>query len=137
MATPLHPTVNGDSQFFWDGVADGRLLIQRCSGCGRLRHPPRPMCPDCQSLEWEAVESTGRGVVYSFVMPVHPQYPMFDYPYVVGLVELDEGTRIVTNIIDVDPADVFIGMPVEVSYTQFEDGLVLPYFRPTAAVGAS
>jgi uncharacterized OB-fold protein len=126
----LPPTVTPDTQFFWDAAKERRLVIQRCTECGALRHPPRPMCPRCNSLSWDAVPASGRGTVFSFVMPQHPQYPWFEYPYVVALVELDEGTRIVTNLVDVAPEAVTIGMPVAVCFEEFDDGLVLPQFAP-------
>ena len=90
------------------------------------------MCPHCNSLAWDTIESAGRGSVFSFVMPHHPPYPWFDYPYIVVLVALDEGIRIVSNLCDVAPDDATIGMRVEVFYTEFDDGLVLPQFRPEA-----
>ena len=124
------PPVNQDNAFFWEGVDRGDLLIQRCASCGRLRHPPRPMCPYCQSLEWDTVRSSGRGEVYSYVVPHHPQVPAFDYPYVVAVVELEEGTRLISNIIDIDPADVHIGLPVEVRFVAVDDELTLPLFAP-------
>ena len=127
------PSMTPDTQFFWDGVREHRLLIQRCCGCGALRHPPRPMCPRCNSVVWDTVESAGRGAVFSFVMPHHPQYPWFEYPYIVALVDLDEGTRIVSNLVGVAPDDATIGMRVEVGYEHFDDGLVLPMFRPVVA----
>ena len=83
MSSRLAPAVTHDTQFFWDGLKHHRLLIQRCTGCQSLRHPPRPMCPRCNSVEWDTVESTGRGEVFSFVMPQHPPYPWFEYPYIV------------------------------------------------------
>jgi len=132
MTMRLAPTTTLDTQFFWDALRERRLVIQRCTGCGALRHPPRPMCPGCNGLGWDTIESSGRGTVYSFVMPQHPQFPWFDYPYVVALVELEEGTRIVSNVCDVAPADVTIGMPVEVFFDEFDGGLVLPQFRPRA-----
>jgi uncharacterized OB-fold protein/acyl dehydratase len=125
------PAVNRDNAFFWEGIDRGELLIQRCASCGRLRHPPGPMCPSCRSLEWDTVASTGRGVVYSFVVPHHPHVPSFEYPYVVGLVELEEGTRLVSNVIGVDPADVHVGMPVAVEFVAVDDELTLHQFRPT------
>src|SRR5947199_4245475 len=82
------PPRNQDNAFFWEGVDRGELLIQHCTSCGRLRHPPRPMCPNCQSLEWDTVRSTGKGAVYSFVVPHHPQVPSFEYPYVVAVIAL-------------------------------------------------
>jgi uncharacterized OB-fold protein len=122
-----------DSQFFWDGVEDGRLLIQRCTVCGALRHPPRPMCPHCQSVTWEALESSGRGTVYSFVMPRHPRFPFFDDDYIVALIELEEGTRLVSNLVDMAPEDARIGMAVTVRFDEFDGGLVLPVFTPAMA----
>jgi uncharacterized OB-fold protein len=130
MSERLAPSTSLDTQFFWDALREHRLLIQRCSSCGALRHPPRPMCPACNSLDWDTLEASGRGTVFSFVMPRHPQFPWFDDPYIVAIVELEEGTRIVTNLVDVAPGDVTIGMPVEVRFETFEGGLVLPLFTP-------
>lgn len=130
MSFRLAPAVTLDTQFFWDGARDHKLLIQRCSACRALRHPPRPMCPHCNALAWDTIEASGRGTVYSFVMPQHPPLPFFDQPYIVVLVELAEGTRLVSNLCDVAPDDVTIGMPVEVFFADFDDGLVLPQFRP-------
>jgi uncharacterized OB-fold protein/acyl dehydratase len=124
------PPVNQDNAFFWEGVGRGELLIQHCTSCGRLRHPPRPMCPNCQSLEWDTVQASGKGEVYSFVVPHHPQVPSFDYPYVVAVIALEEGTRLVSNVIDIDPADVQIGLPVEVRFVAVDDELTLPLFAP-------
>ena len=123
------PAITPDNAFWWEGVKAGKLLIQRCGSCGTLRHPPRPMCPRCQSLEWDTVESSGRGTVYSFVVSHYPQAPAFDYPLAIGLIELEEGTRLVSNVIDIDPADVHVGMPVEVVFEAVDDELTLPLFR--------
>lgn len=130
MATPLRPSMSPDTEFFWNGLRERRLLIQRCSSCGILRHPPRPMCPHCLSIEWDTIESTGRGTVHSFVMPQHPQFPFMDYPYIVALIDLAEGVRLVSNLIDIEPENAWIDMPVEVSFTEFDDGFVLHQFRP-------
>jgi len=132
VSSRLAPTTTPDTAFFWDGVRDHKLLIQRCTGCQHLRHPPRPMCPRCNSLDWDTVESSGRGEVYSFVMPRHPPFPWFDSTYIVVLVELAEGIRLISNLCDVAPEDVTIGMPVEAFYEHFDDGLVLPQFRRVA-----
>jgi uncharacterized OB-fold protein len=130
MTYRMPPTVTPDTQFFWDGVKQHRLLIQRCISCGRLRHPPGPMCPACQSLDWEAVEASGRGTVFSFVMPEHPRFPFLEYPYIVALVELEEGTRLVTNLVGVAPDEVRIGQPVQVTFAEFDGDVVLPQFTP-------
>ncbi|ETB49525.1 hypothetical protein O974_05930 [Mycobacterium avium 11-0986] len=115
-------------------MRENKLLIQRCSGCGKLRHPPRPMCPHCRSLDWQAVGSSGRGTVYSYVMPHEPKFPFFEYPYIVVLVELEEGVRLVSNLTGIDPAEVTPGLPVEVYYQTFDGSqeLVLHQFRPSA-----
>jgi uncharacterized OB-fold protein/acyl dehydratase len=127
------PAISDDTRFFWEGVERGELLIQRCSGCGELRHPPRPMCPRCRSLDWDTVRSSGRGTVHTYVVPHHPRLPAFSERYVVALVDLEEGTRLVTNLVDVAPEDVRIGMAVELRCTRVDDELVLPLFRPAAA----
>jgi uncharacterized OB-fold protein len=125
----LAPTVTPDTEFFWSGLKEHRLLIQRCAGCRALRHPPRPMCPRCNSLEWDTIESAGRGSVHSFVLPRHPDFGFAD-PHIVALVELDEGTRIVTNLVGVDPDHVSIGQRVAVRYETFDGDLTLPFFTP-------
>ena len=129
----LGPTFTPDTQFFWDGLRFLRLLIQRCDGCGVLRHPPRPMCPHCRSLAWTPVESSGGGVVVSAVQPRHPQFPWFEDGYVVALVELDEGVRIVTNLVDGPVGDDAIGARVAVRFAEFAGDLVLPLFAPEAS----
>ena len=129
------PAITQDNAFFFEGATRGKLLIQRCTSCGRLRHPPRPMCGACRSLDWDTVEASGRGVVYSFVVNHHPQVAAFDYPLVVALVELEEGTRLVSNVVGVDAHEVRVGMRVEVEFVAFDDELTLPQFHP--APGAS
>ena len=82
------PGISDDTRFFWDGARAGKLLIQRCKGCGELRHPPGPVCPSCHSFEWDTVEASGRGTVYSFVVMHYPEVPPFDHPNPIVLVEL-------------------------------------------------
>jgi uncharacterized OB-fold protein/acyl dehydratase len=127
------PAITQDNAFFFEGAEQGRLLIQRCASCGRLRHPPRPMCNVCRSLEWDTVESAGRGFVYSFVVNHHPQVPAFDYPLVVALIELEEGTRLVSNVTGIEPDAVHVGMPVEVEFVAVDADLTLPQFHPAGA----
>ncbi len=130
MSDRLAPTTTPDTAFFWDALKDGKLLIQQCKGCATLRHPPRPMCPHCNSLVWDTVEACGRGTLYSFVMPRHPPWPWFEGTYIVALVELEEGTRIVSNLRDVEPDQAAIGMPLELFIERFDSGVALPQFRP-------
>jgi uncharacterized OB-fold protein/acyl dehydratase len=124
------PVLTQDNAFWFEGARERKLLIQRCASCGKLRHPPRPMCGECRSLEWDTVEASGRGTVYSYVVNHHPQVPAFDYPLAVGLVELEEGTRLVANVVGVEPADVPVGMPVEVEFVDHDPELTLPAFHP-------
>jgi uncharacterized OB-fold protein/acyl dehydratase len=130
------PALTHDNAFFFEGLAAGRLLIQRCASCGVLRHPPRPACAECRSLEWDTVEASGRGTVFSYVVVHHPQVPGFDYPLPIAVVELEEGTRLVADLIGVDPADVRIGMPVDVEMVAVDDDLTLAMFRPRADAAA-
>ncbi len=124
------PALTQDNRFFFDGAKDHKLLIQRCTNCGTLRHPPRPACANCRSFEWEAVTASGRGIVYSFVVNHYPQVPAFDYPLIVALVELEEGTRLVANVDGIAPGDMSIGMPVVARFEEFDDDLTLPVFHP-------
>jgi uncharacterized OB-fold protein/acyl dehydratase len=125
------PALTQDNAFWFEGARQHRLLIQRCAQCGTLRHPPRPMCSECRSYEWDVVDASGRGTVYSFVVNHYPQVPAFDYPLAVGLIELEEGTRLVANVIGIDAGDVQVGMPVEVEWVDHDPDLSLPAFRPT------
>lgn len=128
------PGISDDTRFFWDGARAGKLLIQRCKGCGLLRHPPGPVCPGCHSFEWDTVEASGRGTVYSFVVMHYPEVPPFDHPNPIVLVELEEGTRLISQIVGIQPGEVRIGQAVQVEFNSFNDGeLVLPQFRPVAA----
>lgn len=127
----IPPVPDADDPFFWDGAREGKLLLQACSDCGAIRHPPAPMCARCRSLKWEAREASGRGSVYSWIVSRHPTEPDAQ-PRVVVLVQLDEGVRLVSNLVGVDPGDVRNDMPVEVVFVDY-DGTVLPQFRPTNA----
>lgn len=129
------PATTRDTQWWFDAVKDGRLLIQRCADCGELRQPPGPTCPHCHSFEWDAVEACGRGTVYSYVVAHHPQTPMFEYPLPVVLVELEEGVRLVSNMVDCGPDEIEIGMAVEVELVAFDDELTLPQFRRVTGGG--
>lgn len=130
MTFRIAPTTTPDSRFFWDGLREHRLLVQRCGACGALRHPPRPMCPTCNSLELDTIDAGGAGTVVSYVMPHHPPYPWFEYPYIVVLVELDEGVRIVANLTHVQVGAVAIGMRVRAYFESYDDELTLVQFRP-------
>ena len=123
------PELTLDNEFFWTGVAEGRLLIQRCDACGVERHPPSPRCPACLSPKWTAQPLDPRAEVYSYTVVHHPVPKGFTAPYVVALLQWPSGARIVTNLMDVDPADVTIGMPVEVRPVEVDD-VTLPLAYP-------
>jgi uncharacterized OB-fold protein len=131
------PTPTLDDQFFWDAIADGRLVFQRCAACGVVRHPPAPMCGECHSIEWDTQESTGHGHVYTWIVSHHPTKPDAE-PRVVVLVELDEGIRFVANLLGVDVGslqDGAVGNGMEVELTiEDVDGVALPQFRPAGGV---
>jgi uncharacterized protein len=130
-----HPALTQDNAFWFEGARAHQLLIQHCTSCGTLRHPPLPACANCGSLEWDAVESTGRGTLYSYVIVHYPQVPSFEYPLPIGLIELEEGTRVVANLGGVERGDITIGMPLLAEFVDFDDELSLPVFVPAASVG--
>ncbi|CAL9307749.1 bifunctional MaoC family dehydratase N-terminal/OB-fold nucleic acid binding domain-containing protein [Streptomyces sp. SudanB52_2052] len=123
------PVVNRDNAGFWEGVARHELLIQRCTGCGTLRFPWLPGCNGCGSPDWDTVGASGEGTVYSYVVLHHPPFPAFEPPYAVGLIELAEGVRIVSNVVGVPYDKVRIGMPVRLEFRRYDDELVLPVFQ--------
>jgi uncharacterized OB-fold protein len=123
------PAVNEDTEFFWDGCLRGELLIQRCAECGHLRHPPGPMCPVCHSVKWDTITSSGNGVVYSYVVVHHPRPKTVTEPYVVGLIELEEGTRFVADVVGDQIDDVQIGDAVQLEFQRVDDELTVPRFR--------
>lgn len=126
------PTPDPSTQPWWDAARDGRLLIKRCADCGRAHFYPRPFCPHCWStnVAWE--QASGRGTLYTWSVVHQNDLPPFNerVPYVAAIVELDEGPRMMTNVVDCDPADLVVGMPVEVTFRPETDDVTLPVFRP-------
>ena len=128
------PTPSAVSQPFWDATKEHRLMFQRCRLCGTRVFYPRDICPGPQcfgvgTLEW--VESTGRGRVYSYTISYQPAHPAFadDVPYVIAIIDIDEGWRLVTNLINIDPKEVQVGMKVEVVWDDVTPEFTLPKFR--------
>jgi uncharacterized protein len=128
---PAHPrpAITPDTEFFWAGLNERRLLIRRCADCGHLHHPPGPMCPKCHSYQWTAQAVSGRGVLHSHVIVHQPQLPGFSYPLAVALVELEEGVRLLGNLQGTEPQALRIGMPLEAEFVEVEPGYVLYAFR--------
>ena len=111
----LRPVVSHDTAFFWEGTAAGELRIQHCPSCDTLRNPPGPMCMNCGADKSDYVVASGRGTVYSFVVHHAPPVPGKTLPFVVAVVELEEGVRMVAELMDADPSAVSIGVPVELA----------------------
>lgn len=128
------PVINRDNAGFWQGISAHRLLIQRCEACGVLRFPWLPGCNACGSSEWETVEASGEGTVFSYVVMHHPPFPAFSTsgeagPYAVALVELAEGVRMISNVTGVPYDKVRVGMPVRLEFMRTDSELELPVFR--------
>jgi uncharacterized OB-fold protein len=127
------PALTQDNAFWFEGAREHRLLIQRCMSCGTLRHPPLPACSVCGSLEWDTVESSGRGTLFSFVVVHYPQVAAFEYPLPIGLVELEEGTRVVANLGGMELDEISVGMELRSEFVDHDDDLSLPVFVPAGA----
>jgi uncharacterized OB-fold protein len=129
------PHVLPEVKPFWDATAEGRLVLPRCVECQAIVWYPRPFCPACGSLKVEWVQASGRGTVYSFTVNRRGQADLPAYRdagvYVLAYVELDEGPRVMTNIVDCDPDSVRIGQRVEVVFHDTGQGSALVRFRPS------
>lgn len=125
------PVIDGDSRPFWEGCKEGKLMIQRCDDCGKHIFYPRIICPHCFSDRVQWVESKGTGTVYSYTIARRPGGPGFvdDVPYVIALIDLDEGVRMMSTITDVDVDSVRIGQRVKVWFDKVTDEVTLPKFR--------
>jgi uncharacterized OB-fold protein len=128
------PRVTDQNEHFWRGGADGELRFLRCQDCGYWIHPPAPICPECLSKDVAAEPVSGDAVVHTFTINEQLWIPTLDPPYVVAIVELPEqaGLRLTTNIVGCAPHEVTIGMPVHVSFEEYDD-VWLPFFAPVAA----
>ena len=126
------PTIDAETRPFWEAAKAGKLRLPRCTACGKFHFYPRPFCPHCyhRGVEWADV--SGRGTVHSFYVAHRPAHPAFKdrVPYVVALVDLAEGPRMMTNIVDCPPEAVSIGMPVQVVFRKLTEDVILPCFRP-------
>jgi uncharacterized OB-fold protein len=129
------PTPDAETQPFWDAARERRLLIKRCNACSRPHFYPRPFCPHCWSddVAWE--EASGRATLYTFSIVRRNDLPPFNerVPYIAAVVDLDEGVRMLTNVVDCDVDGVQIGMPLEVTFRHETDEVTLPLFRPADA----
>ena len=126
----IRPVENHDSAHYWQGLREGKLLLQKCNQCGTFRHPPQPMCEACQSLQWSCVASKGLGTIYSYTVIHYPEIPPFDYPNAIVLVDMDEGVRLAYQLVDVAPDAIQIGARVKTRIDEVQPGLSLPVFVP-------
>jgi len=126
----LLPIPDLDTKDFWDGCRHHYILVQRCRNCGTFRYYPRPMCHNCNSMDTEWVRATGKGKIYSWTVTTHQFHPNFKPPYIIAIVELEEGIRMTSNIMDCDPEELWIGMPVEVIFDDITSKITLPKFKP-------
>lgn len=139
MTTPTKPVPKPtpETEPYWEGCAAGELRLQRCAPCDAPYFPPRPFCPRCHSDEvtWEAM--TGRGTLHTYVIN-HRAAPGFEAPYAIAVVELDEGPRMMSNIVDVEqtPEALVLDMALEVTFDQRDD-VAVPVFRPASAEAGS
>lgn len=127
------PVPDPDSQPFWQGCKQHKLLLRRCLECRRFRFPPGPVCPHCRSRQSEWSEASGLGQVFSWIVVHHPvpkEVYAAEVPYVVALIELEEGVRMASNVIACPPAEIVAGMPVRVSFEDVTEAISLPKFRP-------
>ena len=125
----IRPMIGRDSRFFWDGTPLGELRIQKCNACGALRFPPGPACPDCGALDRGHVVAAGTGTVFSYVVHRYPPVPGKELPIVIALIDLDEGVRMVGEVVDVPDDQIEIGMPLRVDFNRIDDDLTLPVWR--------
>ena len=114
----------------WEGCREGRLLVQRRASCGEYVFIPQPICTRCQSEALEWVESTGRGTLYSYTIVHRPQRPEFDVPYTVVIVELEEGWHMLSHLVECEPENIAVGMPLDVTFRPMSGEITLPLFRP-------
>ena len=125
------PLTEGLAKEFYDWCKQRELRFQRCTGCSSWRHVPREMCAECGSWEWEWATSSGRGRVFTWTVVARAMHPAFqdDAPYASVVVEMDEGVRLVSNVIDYPLDELEIGMPVEVVFEDVTPEITLPKFR--------
>ena len=128
------PTRAPESEPFWKGCAEERLVVPRCGQCRRFHFYPRRFCPHCDARDIEWREASGDGAVYSFAVVQKPIEKAFSslVPYVIAIVELEEGIRMLSHVVDVDPAGMRCGMRVRVRYRKVSDTLTVPVFGPAA-----
>ena len=126
------PVPSAESQAYWDGLRDRKLLMPRCDACGKYWFPPSLLCPHCNETKWTWTSTSGRGRIFSYVVYHRVYHPGFaeEVPYAVAVIELDEGPRMVSNVIGIAPDKLTCDLRVEVVYQPITDTVTLPKFKP-------
>ena len=126
------PTIEDDTRPFWDAAGEGRFLVKRCRACGAVHHYPRQFCPSCWSDDVAWVDASGRATLYTWSVVYQNDLRTWvdRVPYVAAVVDLDEGPRMMTDVVDCDPGDLRIGMALTVGFRVESDTITLPVFRP-------
>lgn len=127
----LVPSPTRDTQPYWDGLKQGRLRLQCCADCGKVRHYPRPVCDACWSMNVNWIDASGRGAVHSWTVTHYAFHPSFkgDLPYLLLTVDLPEGVRMNAQARGIDPGSLHVGTPVKVGFERVTDDLTLPVFE--------
>jgi uncharacterized protein len=128
------PVPSAESQAYWDGLRDRKLLMPRCDACGNYWFPPSLLCPHCNATNWTWTSTSGRGRIFSYVVYHRIYHPGFadEVPYAVAVIELDEGPRMVSNVIGIAPDKLACDLRVQVVYQPITDTITLPKFKPAA-----
>jgi uncharacterized OB-fold protein len=128
------PKPTPETEHFWDGTRLGELRLQRCADCREVYFSPRPFCPSCASKEVSVFNASGKALLYSYVIN-HRPHPAFDGPYSIAVVQLEEGPRMMANIINVEqtPEALTLDMPLEVVFEELSEQIFIPYFQPVGA----
>lgn len=128
------PRPTPETQHFWDGTKNQQLLLQQCDQCQYTYFPPRPFCPKCASREVSITEASGKAILYSYVIN-HRPLPGFDNPHSIAVVELEEGPRMMSNIVGCPqtPEALVLDMPLTVTFEELTSDIKLPKFQPAEA----
>lgn len=128
----LSPQPQPESAAFWEGLRRGKLVLQRCAACGKVRHYPRPMCDACHSVDTVVFEASGRGALHSWTVVHRAFHRAFEAraPYILGIVDLDEGVRMNVPLVHVRPDSLRVGMRLQVTFEDADRSFGLPSFMP-------
>jgi len=131
--TRIKPPMGHDNGWWWERVAEDDVIpIQRCTACEKLRHPPRPMCDGCGEQSFDSIDASGKATLTTFTVVHYPQFPGYEYPIIAIIVDLEEGERMASQLVECKPEDVTIGMALEAVIHEDEDGFKIPFFKPAS-----